>query len=201
MIRPALARRLQRWREVAAAAAALALGLWVATRGGWILGPFGLGIAALAAGSVLLALRRMRFRADPGAAGLVELDEGHLRYLHPTAGGEISLNDLAELRLLRLRGRPVWALTDMSGRRLLVPLQAAGAEALFDAFAALPGLSSADLVAALGRASPAPAAPSPAPSPAPTAAPAAAPTAAPPPAIALENRPVWSRRGAALRRL
>lgn len=186
VIRPALLRgrlaaRLQHSREVWAAAAVLALGLWVAARGGWFFGGLGLCLAALAAGWAVLALRRLRFRADPGAAGLVELDEGRLRYLHPTAGGEISLNDLAELRLLRLRGRPVWALKDLGGQRLLVPLQAAGAEALFDAFAALPGLSSADLVAAL--------------------APAPAAAAAGLPGPSLENRPVWTRRGPGLRRV
>ncbi|MBE2278162.1 MAG: hypothetical protein IAE87_17910 [Rhodobacteraceae bacterium] len=181
LIRPEITAWLFRWREVLVAAGVAAAGLWTASRGGWILGPFGLALAALACGWAILAARRLRFRSDPGAAGLVELDEGRLRYLHPTAGGEISLVDLAELRLLRLKGRPVWAMRDLAGGRLLVPLEAAGAEALFDAFAALPGLSSADLVAALD--------------------PGPARAAGSLPALSLENRPVWTRRGSGLRRI
>ncbi len=181
LIRPELTHRLHRWREVLAAAAVALAGLWVANLGGWLLGPLGLALAALAAGWALLAARRLRFGGAPGAPGLVELDEGRLRYLHPVAGGEISLNDLAELRLLRLRDRPVWGLRDLSGQRLLVPLDAAGAGALFDAFAALPGLSSADLVAALG--------------------PEGAANPGNLPADTLENRAVWTRRGQGLRRV
>lgn len=178
MIRPAVRALFRRWREAAAAVAVAGFGMWLTGLGGWLLVPLGLVTAALGAAWAVLALRRARFQADPGAPGIVEITEGRLRYLHPRTGGEIALHDLAELRLLRLRGRAVWGLSDLHGRRLLVPLDAAGAGALFDAFAALPGLASADLVAALGTEAP------------------AAPGL---PAVALQDRRVWTRPGSGLR--
>jgi hypothetical protein len=49
-----------------------------------------------------------------------------------------------------MRGRAVWRLKQGDGQALLIPAQAAGAEALFDAFASLPGMDSQSLVAAAG---------------------------------------------------
>jgi hypothetical protein len=54
-----------------------------------------------------------------------------------------------ELRLVTLRGRRLWRLKQGDGQVLLVPVDAAGAEALFDVFAALPGLDMRALLAAL----------------------------------------------------
>ena len=72
----------------------------------------------------------------------------------PQIGGSISLDELTEIRLLSLRGRRAWRLRQADGQVLLVPLDATGAEVLFDAFSSLPGLSSAALVAALAGDSP-----------------------------------------------
>ncbi|MFZ1467392.1 MAG: hypothetical protein WAT09_00265 [Paracoccaceae bacterium] len=149
MIRPEARAALTRWSEPAIGATVLASGLWAATRGGWLLAVAGGAVAALGVAWVVLGLRRMRFLGRHDAPGLVELDEGRITYLGPRMGGSISLPDLAEIRLLTLRGRRVWRLRQGDGQALLVPLDAAGAEALFDAFATLPGLSSAALVAAL----------------------------------------------------
>ena len=150
IIRPDLRDRLLRWSEPASGAAFLMAGFWIATRGGWLLAAFGAGMVGLGAGWVVLGLRRMRFQGFGDAPGLVELDEGRITYLGPQIGGSISLADLTEIRLLALRGRRVWRLRQSDGQALLVPVDAAGADLLFDAFASLPGLSSADLVAALG---------------------------------------------------
>jgi hypothetical protein len=148
-LRPEAKATLQRLAEPATAAATLAIGLWVATRGGWFLAAVGLGLAAMAAGWAVLALRRLRFQAGDAAPGMVEVDEGRITYLGPKLGGSVGLPDLIEIRILTLRGRSVWRLKQADGQVLLVPLDAAGAAALFDAFAALPGLTSAALVAAL----------------------------------------------------
>lgn len=156
MIRPEVRALLARWSEPAIALAALGAGLRIASMGGYVLVPLGILLAALAGGWVVLSWRRMRFQGVPTAPGLVEIDEGRLRYLHPSMGGEVALHELAELRLITLVGRRVWGLRDLHGARLLVPLEAAGASALFDAFASLPDLSSQDLTAALdGRGRPA----------------------------------------------
>ncbi len=148
-IRPDLRERMERWSEPALGAAVLALGLWTATRGGWLLAAGGGMVAALGAGWLVLALRRLRFRGQGDAPGLVELDESRITYMGPQIGGSISLDELTEIRLLSLRGRRAWRLRQADGQVLLVPLDAAGAEVLFDAFSSLPGLSSAALVAAL----------------------------------------------------
>lgn len=182
-LRPEATRFVARWAEPALGAALCGLGLWIATRGGWLLPVLGLPLAGLGAGWALLAWRRLRFAPEIASPGLVELDEGRLRYLHPRMPGEISLTDLAELRLLSLRGRRVWRLRDLSGATLLVPLDAAGAERLFDAFAALPGLGSAGLVAALDG---------------PSALDRPAPPGGTLPAPALADRLVWRRSGQGL---
>ena len=73
----------------------------------------------------------------------------------PVTGGAVSLPDLVELRLMTLRGRRLWRLKQSDGQALLIPVEARGADALFDAFAALPGLDTGDLVAALQGGAPA----------------------------------------------
>ena len=156
MIRPSALATLTRWREVAFGAAVGLLGIWVATRGGPVLLALGLAIAALGAGLALTAFRRMRFAQDIAAPGLVEVVEGEVRYFGPTFGGAVSLDDLTELRLLTLRGRRVWRLKQSDGQALLVPIDAAGADALYDGFTSLPGL---DIGAVLAALSPAPTGP------------------------------------------
>jgi hypothetical protein len=67
----------------------------------------------------------------------------------PTLGGFVSVPELVELRLVALRGRRLWRLKQADGQALLVPVDAAGAEALFDVFAALPGMDMPALLAVL----------------------------------------------------
>ena len=149
MIRPELRDALWRWREVIAAAAVVALGLWVASGGGWVLVPFGLGLAGLAAGLAVQAWRRMRFAQGADAPGVVEVDEGQISYMGPALGGFVSVPELVEVRLVTLRGRRLWRLRQADGQALLVPVDAAGAGALFDVFATLPGMDMPGLLAAL----------------------------------------------------
>lgn len=156
LIRAGALATLSRWREVGFGGAVTLAGLWVATRGGPILLAAGLVLAALGAGLALTALRRLRFSQDIAAPGLVEVIEGEVRYFGPTFGGAVSLDDLTEIRLLTLRGRRMWRLKQSDGQTLLIPIDAAGAEALYDGFSSLPGLDMGALLAAL---SPAPSGP------------------------------------------
>lgn len=149
MIRDGARQALWRAREVIAGAGGLLAGLWIAAQGGYLLVPVGLLLAAGGVALGLLGLRRMRFAGGGDAPGIVTVDEGQVAYMGPQVGGFISLVDLVEIRLMRLRGRRMWRLKQSDGQALLVPLDAAGAEALFDAFSSLPGLSSGSLVAAL----------------------------------------------------
>ncbi len=145
---------LHRWREVIAAGLAGAAGLWIASRGGYVLVPFGLAVAALAGGWAMIALRRIRFLHGIGAPGVVEVDEGQVGYFGPTFGGFVALADLAELRLAEFYGTRAWRLKTQDGQVLLIPVDAAGAERLYDAFAALPGIDMARVTAALDHGQP-----------------------------------------------
>lgn len=149
MIRDGAREALWQAREVLAGGALLGLGLWLMALGGYLLVPVGAGVGLGGLALGLLGLRRMRFAATGDAPGVVSVDEAQISYMGPQLGGFVSLTDLTEIRLITLRGRRMWRLKQTDGQALLVPLEAAGAEALFDAFSALPGLSSADLVAAL----------------------------------------------------
>ena len=149
MIRPEVLAFLHRAREVIVAAFVMGLGAWLMALGGYLLVPLGLAIGAIGLSFGVLAWRRMRFAQGSESPGVVEVDEGQVGYLGPTAGGYVSLPELVELRLLALRGRRVWRLKQADGQALLIPVDAAGAERLFDAFASLPGMDSGALVQAL----------------------------------------------------
>jgi hypothetical protein len=155
VIRPEVLAALRRWREVILAACLALLGLWLATRSGPIPLSAGLALMALAAAWALSGWRRMRFAQDIAAPGFVEVIEGEVRYFGPTFGGAVSLSDLTELRLMTLHGRRLWRLKQRDGQALLIPIDAAGAEALFDGFTALPGLDMAAVLAALSPSPPA----------------------------------------------
>lgn len=141
MIRPDLRAWLARWSEALVAGALAPAGLWLMLRGGWFFGLLGALVALVGAALLIGALRRLPFRRRIGAPGVVEIDEGAIRYYGAAAlGGEIALRDLTEIRLLRLKGRGHWRLRNAGGEALLIPVDAAGAAMLADAFTALPGL-------------------------------------------------------------
>lgn len=140
---------LIRSREVILGGVIAAVGLWLARLGGYFFGPLGLGVMALGVGWAVLAWRRMRFAQTGDAPGMVEVNEGEIAYFGPRLGGTVGVPDLAEIRILSLRGRRVWRLKQGDGQVILIPVEAAGADQLFDAFAALPGMDTAVLVAAL----------------------------------------------------
>lgn len=154
MIRPELRAMAHRWREVIAAGSLAALGLWLIRGGGYVLVPLGLAVMALAAGWGVIALRRIRFLRGIGAPGVVEVDEGQVGYFGPTFGGFVALADLVELRLTVQFGARAWRLRTSDGQVLLIPVEAAGADRLYDAFAALPGIDMAALAAALDHEQP-----------------------------------------------
>ncbi len=148
-VRPEVTAGLWRGREAIAAFGVVAFGFWLAWLGGYLLVPLGLVLAFLGAIWVLQALRRLRFAQGVDAPGMVEVDEGQIGYLGPDAGGFVALPDLVELRFLVLGGRRMWRMKQADGQALLVPVDAAGAERLFDAFASLPGMDAHALIAAL----------------------------------------------------
>lgn len=148
-IRPEVLTLLRRYGEAVGAAVIVGAGLWLMALGGYILIPLGLTVGGIGAVLTVTALRRARFAQTIAAPGIVELDEGQVGYLAPELGGFLSLAELVEIRLLSLRGKRVWRLKQSDGQALLIPVDAAGADRLFDAFAGLPGMDTQALVAAL----------------------------------------------------
>ncbi len=138
-----------RWREAIIGAAVTAVGVWLVWLGGYLLVPLGGLLVVLGASWVVLAIRRLRFDQPGDAPGVVEVLEGQISYFGPTVGGSVGIPELVDIRLLTLRGRRVWRLKQADGQAILIPVEAAGAERLFDAFAALPGMDTAALVAAV----------------------------------------------------
>ena len=150
LIRPELVAAVRPWRETIWAAATGLVGVWLISRGGWLFWPLGLLILGVAVVWGIDAARRTRFARDISAPGLVEIEEGAIRYYGAhQLGGEIALRDLTEIRLLRLSGRDHWRLRTDGGEALLIPLNAAGAGTLASAFTALPGFHMAETVAAI----------------------------------------------------
>jgi len=150
-LRPEAARALSRWREVLIALAVVALGTWIAFRPGPIVQGFGYVLIAVGAFGLIPALRRARFQGDGQGPGVVKIDEGRILFMGPVTGGTVAIRELTSLSLRRDEtGQAVWVLVE-PGALLTIPTNAQGADALFDAFTALPGLSAQRLLAVLSR--------------------------------------------------
>lgn len=153
MIRPEAVAALRRWNEVLTGLVLIVAGGWLFLRGGWFFWTVG-GMTGLAgAGWAVTGLRRMRFRREGLGVGVVDLIEGQISYFGPAgdafSGGFVSIPEISELRLLRTGGGRVWRIAQSGGPPVLIPVDALGAERLFDVFAALPGLNMPALLAAL----------------------------------------------------
>ena len=115
---------------------------------GRFLGVLG-GILAIGGISLIwVGFQRARFRGAGDGPGSVVVDEGQITYFGPLTGGAIAVADIAELALLRSTITEHWRLSTAGGDALYIPSNAEGADALFDAFSALPGLKTERLVQA-----------------------------------------------------
>ena len=147
--RPEAREALWRWREVLSGTGVILLGLWMIIGPGFLVGL--LGYAALLAGAALvwIGIQRARFRGPGDGAGAVQVDEGQVTYFGPLTGGTIALRELESLTLDGAMHPAHWQLVQPGQAPLYIPVNAAGAEALFDAFAALPGLRTERMLSAL----------------------------------------------------
>lgn len=148
--RPEAMAAVARWREVLVAALIMALGLWIALRpGGMIVTGFGYVLIGLGAVAMVPAVRRARFITGGNGPGVVQIDEGRILFMGPETGGAMALDDLSVLSIRRSRGgESAWVLADAT-QLLVIPVDASGADGLFDAFAALPGLNAGTLVSSV----------------------------------------------------
>ncbi|MGR3376106.1 hypothetical protein [Salipiger abyssi] len=154
LVRPEVRAALSQWREALYGAGVLALGLyWAFFTGGGLLHWVGYVVAAAGALLLVAGLQRGRFRMGGGGPGIVQVIEGRISYFGPLTGGAADLDTLTALTLDR-HGKPAhWLLHRPDEPPLAIPLNAEGADALFDAFATLPGLPTERMLTEMHRAS------------------------------------------------
>lgn len=148
-VRPELVRKANRWRETLAGGMAATLGaIWtVSAPVGSAL--FIIGTVLMIAGVLLgiAGIQRARFRIGQDGQGLVQVDEARVTYFGPYEGGSVAVEDMVQLDL-DAGGKPSarWVVTSSNGEGLEIPVDAKGADALFDVFASLPGLETEQLL-------------------------------------------------------
>ncbi len=152
LIRPAVRAGLWRWRETL-------LGLGVVLLGVWWLNTFyspvqwiGLAVALAGAAWAAAGWQRARFRSTGKGPGVVQINERRLAYFGPMTGGVIDIEDLGRLELEpAAMPAPHWVLSGIGGQTLEIPVNATNADALFDAFASLPGIKTEAMLDVLSR--------------------------------------------------
>jgi len=153
-LRPEVVTQMRRYAEALIGLALLLIGALFFWRG-WIRFDLlaeilGLVVVILGAALLYVGYRRAQFMQGAEGTGLVELREQQIVYMTALGGGtmDVAAINRLELRQSQSLGR-VWVLKQSGGPSLMIPVDAQGAAALFDAFQALPGLSAEMLVAAL----------------------------------------------------
>ncbi len=148
-MRPELVAWLRQWREALVWGALLLWGLWLVWRGYRWLEPlyFVPGLMMVAAGAALVrgAVGRARLATEAAAEGVVVVDEARIAYFGPREGGFMDLPSVVRVEIVPRPHAPrdsahAWVLTAEDGGRLVIPLGAQGAAALYDALSPLPGI-------------------------------------------------------------
>jgi hypothetical protein len=153
-LRPEITRWFARWAESVGAVILAVAGLWFLWRGfkrfNTVLELIGLVLLVLGAAAFWASFQRTRFARAKQGPGLVEVTERQISYMTPFGGDSIDLDAITRLELRSGVDRErSWVLTQTAGPTLFIPVNAAGADRLFDAFSALPDMDSARLVAAV----------------------------------------------------
>ena len=151
-MRPEAREALWRWREVLYAGAVALFGLWWAWGGIGIVKWIGFIILGLAAILALAGIQRGRFRQSGKGPGVVQVAERRLAYFGPLEGGAMDIADLTRLELdPSSYPAPSWRLTGIGGQSLMIPVNATGADALFDLFGSLDGINTEDMLDVLSQ--------------------------------------------------
>lgn len=148
-MRPEARKALSRYRDLIIAAVFVVIGLrWGLTSFG-ILSWIGWLLVVAGAAFAWSGIQRIRFHANSQGAGVVHVKEGQITYFGPFAGGVVAITELRELILDRTIEPGHWILRQHGQEPVLIPVDSEGADALFDVFAALPGLNTESMLAAL----------------------------------------------------
>ncbi|MGR3502249.1 hypothetical protein [Pseudaestuariivita sp.] len=145
-IRPEARAFVTRWLEVIAGGTLLLIALYWLFAGQGLLPYVGAAMAPLALAVVWLGVQRGRFRVGHDGPGTVEVAEGQVSYFGPLTGGVRALRDLKAVILDPGQHPASWVLQAKGLPDLVIPLDADGADQLFDAFAQLPGLKTGHML-------------------------------------------------------
>lgn len=154
LIRAEARKLLWRTREILVGIALACLGLFWAVMSFGVLSWVGFFLLAAGFGLIGMGLQRARFRVVADGPGVVQVDEGQITYFGPLSGGTVATADLERLILDNTSQPAHWVLDQRGQPPVYVPLNAAGSDALFDAFATLPGLRTQRMLNLLRRAEP-----------------------------------------------
>ena len=142
-IRPEVRLAAWRYRDALIGAIVSVFGL------GWAVSAIGfmqmLGMAVTLAGALLVfaGIQRGRFQTSDAGPGYVSIDEGQVTYFGPMTGGTVHIDDLVQVDLVPPVAKAAsgqWLLLPRYGDPLAIPVNAVGAERLFDVFAKLRGI-------------------------------------------------------------
>lgn len=148
-LRPELRATLFKWREALAGVALLGVGLWLALARFGLITWLGWAIAVFGAVLIYTGVQHQRFRSAGLGPGIVRIVERRVAYMGPLTGGMVDMDLLARLELDPTGSPAHWTLTAETGTTLSIPVNAAGADRLFDLFAALPGIRTEAMLSAL----------------------------------------------------
>ncbi|MEM8731925.1 MAG: hypothetical protein AAGF79_18590 [Pseudomonadota bacterium] len=148
-IRPEALAQLNKWRDVLIGGGLAGLGLSWGIGPGGLLGWVGWVLVVAGAALAVTGLRRMRFRQDGQGPGVVQVVEGKISYFGPLDGGAVAASEVERLIFDPASSPACWVLEQPGSAPLHIPVNAAGSEALFDAFGALPGLDTRRLLSHL----------------------------------------------------
>ena len=151
-LRPEVRAFLERWREVLLAGIVFLLGVWWALTGVGINVWLGYIFCLIGIGWSVAAVQRARFAQDGDGPGVVQIRERRLAYFGPLDGGIMDVADLSRLEIdPTSHPDPSWVLTSIEGQVLAIPINAKGAEGLFDVFASLPDIKTNTVLDVLSR--------------------------------------------------
>nr|WP_299610950.1 hypothetical protein [uncultured Tateyamaria sp.] len=145
--RPEAKAALWRWREVLTGMALAILALWWLAQAHGVLGYIAPVMLVGAGALIMVGLQRGRFRGAGGGLGTVQVVEGEVTYFGPLNGGSVSMREVQRVTLDGAQRPAHWRLDQPHQPPLMIPVDADGADALFDAFSALPGLRTERMLA------------------------------------------------------
>lgn len=151
-LRPEAMAALTRWKDVLAGLAVGAFGFWLIFASYGIRAQFGVALVFVAVALVYSGVQRARRPVGSGGLGVVEVDERQITYFAPEGGGAVSLDALSQIEVVTTgsgerRSDFTWIFHEPGEAPLHVPGNAEGAQAIFDALAALGGVDFEGIIA------------------------------------------------------